>query len=130
MSLNEGQFRQLIVEPALHKINLHSPAAVELVMNTAKQESALTYLKQLGQGPALGLFQMEPFTHDDIWNCFLRYKDPLANDLKTLAGFTADEFQSFPNANNLVGNLWYAAAMCRVHYFRRPEPLPTGPGAR
>lgn len=31
----------------------------------------------------------------------------------------------FPHLHHqLVTNLAYAAALCRAHYFRRPEPLP------
>lgn len=111
------QFRDLIVIPALDALELRSEAAVELLLGTALQESNLRYLKQLGGGPALGVFQMEPATHDDIWENFLQYREPLARRVMSL---TASPYEPL----ELVGNLWYAAAMTRVHYLRVPEPLP------
>ena len=119
--INIPQFRELILRPALTVIGYHSDAAEELVLGTALQESRLTYIKQLGSGPALGVFQMEPATHDDIWENWLAYKDDVAEKLLTLAAPNNGEH---PSANELIGNLWYAAAMCRIHYVRRPEALP------
>ena len=72
------QFRANIIEPALTVLELDSVAAQELLLGTAVQESRITYLRQLGNGPALGLFQMEPATHNDIWDNFLEYKPELA----------------------------------------------------
>jgi hypothetical protein len=86
------------------------------VLGTAIQESKLRYLQQLGNGPALGLFQMEPATHDDIHRNFLAYRPEIMERLRALNHvFT-------PAA--LAGNAWYAAAMCRIHYYRVPDPLP------
>ena len=45
----------MVIRPALSKINLWSPSAEELVLGTAIVESGLTYLRQWGDGPALGL---------------------------------------------------------------------------
>jgi len=70
----------------------------------------------LGNGPALGLFQMEPATHDDIWNNFLVYRIELGKKVDALAVDT--------DSIAMVFNLIYAAAMCRVHYYRVPEALP------
>lgn len=114
--LDIGQFREEIIRPALETIELYSVAAEELVLGTALQESGLRYLVQLGDGPAKGLFQMEDATHDDIHDNFLAYRPDLRDRLKMLTNLM------FPLV--LIGNLWYAAAMCRIHYYRRPEPLP------
>ena len=118
--LDIAQFRSLIIRPALEAIDLHSEAAEELVLGTALQESNLKYLKQLGNGPAIGLWQMEPSTHADIWTNFLKYRPELAFKLRAL--LPRDSEIGF--AQQMAGNLWYGAAMCRVHYFRRKEPLP------
>lgn len=111
------QFRDLIVIPALDVIGLNSASAVELLLGTAIQESDARYLKQIGGGPALGLFQMEPATYDDIWENYLMHRPDLAKRVSALTRYPS-------NPNELVGNLWFAAAMCRVHYRRVPEPLP------
>lgn len=110
------QFRDIVIVPALKSVALHSEAAVELLLGTALQESRLQYLKQLGTGPALGLFQMEPATHDDIWTNYLAYRPELAARVARLAHVR--------NAGALATDLLYAAAMCRVFYRRIKDPLP------
>lgn len=110
------QFRELIIRPALKKIKLWSPAAEELLLGTALQESRLMYIKQLGKGPALGVFQMEPATHNDIWKNYLKYKPDLARDVAQLSHTV--------NPRSLVSDLLYAAAMTRIHYLRVPVALP------
>lgn len=114
--LDRKQFKDLIVVPTLLKLKLYSKAAEELVLGTALQESHLTYLKQLGGGPALGVFQMEPATHDDIWDNFLTYRNELGLIISELAGTC--------QSSEMTSNLAYACAMCRVHYFRVPDELP------
>ena len=121
--IDPKQFRLLIVLPALEKIGLWSEEAENLVMGTAAQESRLTYIKQLGKGPALGLFQMEPATHDDIWQNYLRYNLAWAANVRALAVTRND--RGFPTAGEMVWNMQYAAAMCRIHYRRQPGKLPT-----
>lgn len=119
MSLNESQLRDWVVQPVLEHLDLPGiPAATALLIHTAKAESRLHYLRQLHGGPALGLWQMEPPTHDDIWANFLRFRDDLAGRVRTLS------ILGEPSADQLIGNLYYAAAMARVHYWRVPEPLP------
>lgn len=115
------QFRNEIIRPALNEIDMYSEAAEELVLGTAIQESRLTYLVQI-RGPAKGLFQMEPATHNDIWINWVKYKPEIAADLKALAVTTSTE--GHPLATEMVWNLLYAAAMCRVHYRRKPGALP------
>lgn len=122
--LDATQFREHIVRPALQALDPEIPyslTAENLLMGTAMQESNLTYLVQIN-GPALGVFQMEPNTHRDIWknylhvDCgrpFLAHKI-LRNDLDY--GDTRDE--------RLVWDLQYATQMARVHYWRVPAPLP------
>jgi len=108
------------VRPALSRIGLLNQASIELVMGTAAQESHLQYLRQLGTGPALGLWQMEPATHNDIWTNYLRHKPQLA--AAVLSILSAENQRHDPG--ELAWNLRYAAAMCRVHYLRVAAPLP------
>jgi hypothetical protein len=117
MSLDVAQFREHILQPVLEDIDLYSLAAEELLLGTALQESHLTYLKQIGGGPAVGVFQMEPATHDDIWLNYLEYDSELGGKVRDLSFTPVD-------AEEMMGNLYYAAAMCRVHYYRVSEALP------
>ncbi len=118
--IDVSQLTELIIEPVTKHLQLYSEQATELLVGTATAESSLTYLKQLGGGPAVGIWQMEPMTHNDIWANYLAYREGLADRVRS---FSFDEGE-IPNANQMIGNLWYACAMARVHYLRVPEPLP------
>ena len=117
MMLNINQIRLGVVRPVLSKLDIWTPGAEELVMGTGAQESAFTYIEQIG-GPALGLFQMEPATHDDIWQNSLKYRTPLAAAMHDMFG------PACGNAEHLKWNMGYAAAMCRIHYLRAKGALP------
>ena len=60
---------------------------------------------------------MEPVTHDDIWANFLTYKTELALKINAFVAYKREP-------EKLIWNLYYAAAMCRVHYYRVSEALP------
>lgn len=125
--IDNGQLREHVIRPVLKYLDPvipYSLTAENLLMGTCAQESKMgTYLVQLGDGPALSIFQMEPATHDDIWDNFLLYNPEIANKIACLSSTN-----NASHAVELIGNLSYAAAMVRVHYFRRPESLPYGNG--
>ncbi len=131
--MNATQLLDLVIRPTLREISLHSEAAEQLVLGTIYQESRGEYLKQLGNGPALGLIQMEPATHDDIWLNYLAYHPRLKPAIMDLISHNVRQrvfkgkcpTQAFvPPATELIANLKYAVAMCRVHYLRVPHALP------
>lgn len=120
------QFRTFIIRPALTIIDLWSVAAEDLVLGTAVHESGgLKYFEQITGnddtklGPALGFFQIERATHDDLWANFLNAPSRwlLRANLRHL--MTSEE-----TARQLMTNLSYGAAICRLIYYRRPEALP------
>lgn len=124
--INAKQLRELVVEPTLEYLDPvipYSEDAVELLMMTAAHESRLgAYLKQVN-GPALGIYQMEPATHRDIYSNFLHHRDNLCmlvQDLDFSACLTGEVW----DAPELAVNLVYATAMARIHYYRVPEKLP------
>jgi hypothetical protein len=118
--MHAGQLKQLIIDTVLLELGAHSPAAVQLLMLTAAQESRLGYYIAQVRGPALGIFQMEPATHADIWDNYLAYRPEMAAKLQRLAG----SYPVRPQADVMIYNLKYAAAMARVHYRRVTDPLP------
>jgi len=116
--VNPDDFTAQVIRPALAAINLGGLAAEQLLLGTALQESGLRNIRQSG-GPALGYFQMEPATHNDIWTNFLMGNPQLAAAIKNLLpNGTA------PLTSDLISFPIYAAAMARVHYLRVPAPLP------
>lgn len=118
------QMRDYIVRPVLRHLEPEIPytlAAEQLLLGTAAQESRLGYLHQLGRGPAVGIWQMEPFTHDDLWRTtLLGASNPLARKVRTLE--LPDWYGN--DAKEMAGNLYYACAMARVFYRRIQAPLP------
>lgn len=117
-----SQFRELVVQEVLKPIGLWSQSAENLLIGTMLVESRRFYLKQTGNGPALGLYQMEPTTHNDIWGNYLLFKKN-ANLCARVRRFTATP-DTVPSPMQLVWNLAYATIMCRIHYLRIPEALP------
>jgi hypothetical protein len=124
--MNAKQLRELIVRPTLRYLDPEIPyseTAVELLMMTAAHESNLgEYIAQIN-GPALGIYQMEPDTEIDIHYNFLKYRRDLENALHhlTVPALIKDE-----DGVDLIYSLPYATAMARVHYYRDPQALPSG----
>jgi hypothetical protein len=119
MSIDVGQFRDL-TQRVLKGINLFSHEAEELLVFTVAAESlGGMFLRQKGGGPALGVMQMEPATHDDIWVNYLAYREELGEKVLAVSGMG-----NGPDVNCLEYNLAYSIAMARIHYRRVPAPLP------
>ena len=96
-----------IIRPTLEGLEADSPEAEALLLGTALAESGLRALRQDG-GPALGLWQMEPGTHQDIWNNFLMYRAELTRRLQSTCRMDAPFYPE-----QLVWNLRYACALWR-----------------
>lgn len=111
------QLRDHVVQPALTTLGLYNSSACRLIIGTGLMESDYQYIAQVG-GPALGPFQMEPETADDIWDNYLAFNDNLKSSMTSLMVAAADR------VSQLAWNWQYAAAMCRIKYLRSPLPLP------
>jgi len=99
----------------------YSLAGERLVIGTGLTESNLSQLFQVGGGPAVGLWQMEPATHDWLWVWLMNgTHDSLRRKVQALMAPLPSRI------NQLAGNLHYAIAMCRIRYYVSPEPLPCG----
>lgn len=122
LGLDLGQVRYEIVRPVLKSLSLWTPAAENLVLGTGITESRLKYIKQIGKGPALGLWQMEPATHNDLWTSYLYYNEALAALVRQYAPRAYPG--TYPPAEHLKDSLKYAAAMCRIHYRRIKAAMP------
>ncbi|WP_336717574.1 hypothetical protein [Asaia bogorensis] len=123
--IDTSQLKQFVVIPTLQQMGsgFASMAAINLVVGTALAESNAAYLRQVtntGFGPARGLWQMEPFTHDDCWSNWLRFpaQSKAATSIRAMIGNVPAV------ADLMIVHLAYACAMCRVKYFRAPAALP------
>jgi hypothetical protein len=113
-------FLQTVIRPACEAIGLWSPEAGQLILATFIHESHLVERRQIGGGPALGLGQMEPETHDDCYTNYLDFRPQLRAKVLAVAGLAQK-----PDAEWLVAHDQYAAAMARVKYLRTDAPLPS-----
>jgi len=123
--VNVGQLRALVVRPTLEWLakaepRLDSPAAEELLLGTAVHESTIrgvTHLRQLPDGPALGMWQMEPATERYLLE-WLTSNRMLRVGVLALSG-------QVHRPDPMVCNLAYACAMARLKYWTVPVPLPS-----
>ena len=95
-----------------------SDEAVDLIFETGMTETGYKHLEQMGNGPAVSFFQLEPNTIKDIWDNYVIYRKPLIEGLYKL-GYI-EEYPSF----SVMTNIAVAIAFCRIHYRRQPGPIP------
>lgn len=115
--INHTQLRQHVIRPVLRELRLkNTEAAEELLVLTACVESRCGYYLRQIAGPAMGIFQMEPATHKDLWDNYLAFHPELAEIVQRMAVTC--------QADEMVWNLNYATAMARIHYWRVKHPLP------
>lgn len=113
------QLKDLVIQPALEKVELYSPEAVALVLGTACVESQCgEFLRQYPNGPALGIFQIEPATYEDLMKNYLDFRPELKAKVMSLycEGLNIEQ--------NLTCNLMFQAAVCRLIYLRVSEKIP------
>ena len=119
--LNNIQFRDLIVKPTLEDIGLYSPEAENLlIMTMAHESNGGEYLEQYPTGPALGVFQMEKGTFNDLWDRYLADKYDLVRKIMTACNLFHE-----PVAEEMIDDLALATAMARIYYLRVREPIPS-----
>jgi hypothetical protein len=132
MSINANDLRDCVIRPTLKAVNLWSPAAEMLLLGTAFHEStvaSLTCLRQV-KGPALGIYQMEPFTHFDLWLSFLKYQPILRESIldripKAHLKFDSATGVMYGSDQLLVTDLAYATLMARIKYRQVKAPMPS-----
>ena len=99
------QLRYLVIGPTLAYLGLSDPAATNLLLGTAAQESGFRFLAQYPTGPARGIYQIEPATHHDLLDNFVKFHPDLVARLSELVFAACDRDQQ------LTVNLSYATAI-------------------
>ena len=120
-----SHIKAFVVQPALAAIELGGLAAVNQVTGTALAETNAEYLRQLGRGPAVSLWQLEPITAQDIYYRWLHLPDQVR--LLVLVQ------QLLPRVidleEQLITDLRFGAIMCRLKYRMSPRALPAADDA-
>jgi len=124
------EFKKLIVQPTLDDMSelwgpqINQEAAVNQIIGTYLKESVIngvTHITQLNDGPAKGVFQIEPDTELSIWDDYLAYRPDKASFVRGLME------QHLVEGHDLVSNLRYQVVMCRLKYWQRSFKWPQDP---
>jgi hypothetical protein len=111
VSIRTQDLKQYVIIPALQLMGekYASDVAMQLLLATAAQESHMgEYLHQVN-GPALGIYQMEPAT----------FVDTLNRAANILGGI----YPTSPS-ERLIYDLRYATVVARAKYYLDRSPLP------
>jgi len=118
--MDAHHLRTEIIRPTLLRIHLWSAAAEEILLMIAAHESHLGALgrRQVGGGPARGMYQMEGATHALCWRWLRKNRPAIALAILDLIE------PAQPDAALLEKSDEYATAMGRVLLLSIPSPLP------
>jgi hypothetical protein len=106
--LTKGELIALIKD-TLTPLKLYSDRVLPLLLGTCAIESSMgTYRRQLGKGPARGIFQMEPSTFEWL-------KQRYSERYPVIAGFEFSDHEDHDDQ---------AVIMARLKYLSIPAPLP------
>ena len=108
-----------LIRTTVQELGMYSEGVVELLMGTCAQESAFgKYKRQLGNGPALGWWQVEPATMRDLFTNYVALRPGLKAKL-------ANSFSiEGPDLDRLENDPVYGIVLARLVYRRRPTPIP------
>jgi hypothetical protein len=109
------EVRQSVIR-AQTVLNLPGQFRQNLAIGTAAHESmGFKFRMQQGGGPAMGLWQIEPNTHKDLYANYLNARPSVRTRLISLL----DEPEA-DKLGQLITNDAYAAGVCLLIYYRSP----------
>jgi len=97
---------------------MYSKDAADMIFTTGMAESKYKHLSQMGSGPAIGFFQVEPATAKDIIKNYVSYRKPILESLQDLGYKESDMLY------RIKSNIALQVAFCRLKYKRDPFPIP------
>jgi hypothetical protein len=124
--MDKKQLTELVIIPTLREIpyGYSTEAVLANQMIIAHESSGGKYIAQT-KGPALGIIQMEPLTHNETW----KWGDSIWDNALLLGIIDTGAFYSkiHPNARRLIYDLRYNVFMARQKLFMSPGALPDEP---
>ena len=104
------------IKTTLKKYKFYSEGMHKLLLGTIAAESEYgKFNRQIGGGPARGIYQMESATANDIWNEYLAYHPVLRSKVKKSLWKNVDL------KTQLRYNIEYQTLMAVIHYKRAEE---------
>jgi len=113
MGICLDELRQLVIRPTLKHLRAWTPEMENLLLGTAAQESQLGFHLKQGRRHGLGIYQIQPHTHREIWDQYLIDHPALASKVRGLA--SQRDFLDHPHSE-LATNLRYATAIAWLVY--------------
>jgi hypothetical protein len=113
MGICLDELRTLVIRPTLKHLRAWSPGVENLLLGTAAQESQLGFHLKQGRRHGLGIYQIPPHTHREIWDNYLINHPALASKVRGLA--SQRDFLQHPHSE-LATNLRYATAIAWLIY--------------
>ena len=118
---------ETVIVPTLNELGMSN--GTNLLLGTAAQESRMgKYLVQIGGGPALGIWQVEPNTNALVLNWLMENKPDLFTTVRLIRNRTAPPANVIVSADTnkaaLQYNHCYCCAIARCLYFSIASPLP------
>ena len=108
-----------IIRWTLKYLDMYSEDAEELVYRTGMAETGYRHLRQMGNGPAIGFFQVESATMYDTLKNYVEYRKHLKKSILEL-GYNSEE-----PIMSLMSNIALQVAFCRLKYRRDKRPIPS-----
>ena len=107
-----------IVEETLYTLDMYSDDALTLIMRTGWAESGYRALKGATSGnPALGFWQVEPFTAKDTLDNYVKFRPRIKESLMFL-GLNEEKLEF-----SLLSNIAIQVAFCRLKYRRDKQSI-------
>lgn len=116
--MNNKQLHDAIYNILLSLKLYSNDSIIKMIFETACVESNCgEYIKQIN-GPACGIFQIEPNTAQDIIDNYIKYRSRYKDIFDMLY------IKTFTLPQNLKYNLAFSVFMCRMFYMRIKESIP------
>lgn len=120
--MNKKQLTELVIVPTLKEIpsGYSAEAVLAIQMIIAHESNGGEYLAQK-VGPALGIIQMEPSTHFDVW----KHGDSVQKNAEAMGIVSRGTgVVNVPSPARLIYDLRYNVFMARQKLFMVPGALP------
>lgn len=122
MGIYAKDLRELVIRPTLLLLDDWSPAAENLLLGTAAQESQLGFRMNTNSDQGAGIYRISETTHIQVWDKYLVTDPELASRVRGLA--SQQQFLKSPHAE-LITNLSYATGIAWMIYKQNHVELPS-----
>lgn len=120
LTIKANKFVQDIILPILRKVGVEDiNATTVLLLGTAIQESGIRNIRQKGNGPARGYYQMEPAALQDLKENYIKFHPKLSKQLISMSAYTL-----FNETDNGIDTGQAQTLLAWANYHRHSEPLP------